>query len=88
MKFFTQLLCPLAIFVLGPVIAYDTASTNALAELASTTNTTTIKIMNLNGCGYTSTTQAIEEQSTISDGSACAHLVHLGSQVPAQDKAP
>jgi hypothetical protein len=71
MKFFAQLLCLLAVGLLDTVIAYDIASANALAELATTTNTTTIDIMNLHGCGYTSTTQAIEEQSTISNGSAC-----------------
>jgi ABC-type branched-subunit amino acid transport system ATPase component len=71
MNLLTQFLCLFVASLFGPAIAYDTASAIALAQLATATNTTTIDIMNLNGCGYTSTTQAIEEQSTISDGSAC-----------------
>jgi len=71
MKLLIQFLCLLVAGVFSPATAYDTASTNALEELATVTNSTTIEIIDLNGCDYTSTTEAIEQQVPISDGSAC-----------------
>ena len=71
MKLLIQFLCLVVVGMFGHATAYDTASTNALAALAITANDITNEMFNLHGCGFTSTTEAIEDDDPIIDGSAC-----------------
>jgi len=54
------------------VSAYDTNSVNSLLQLGSNINRTTTFIDHLEGCGYTSTTEAINSGATVTAGSACS----------------
>jgi hypothetical protein len=71
MKILALLVSLLAVGSIKSSTAYSIASINALSELATTTNATTVDMINLKGCDYTSTTEAITESAKISDGSAC-----------------
>lgn len=59
----------LALF--GPVLCYSNAASTSLDELATEINAITTYVNTLKGCGYQTTTQAISERATVSEGSAC-----------------
>lgn len=55
----------------SPISAYSSSASASLTQLAAQINQTTASINHLEGCGYTSTTEAISNGATVTGGSAC-----------------